>query len=396
MWFGIQLFTGHAITTMTTGTGTRSTPPGFEQAPRGRALERALRAGRIPGFDFLRVLAVVTVMMGHAGLTVVGIGLQTLLVFSGFLITWMMLKEEARHGHIDVLRFYRRRATRLLPALYAYIVIGTLYLMWRGIEVPWHVVTAASLYYINYLQAFTGAPAHYLSHIWSLALQEQFYLLWPLVLLLARRHRVPLAPVILALIGSVWLYRAVACLVFGASDEYLYRALETRGDNLAMGGLLAVLMHKRRWVALFDRLKPHAFWILLAIVAYLQVSVHYRNYSLEYKYVVSLALDPLLIALAIPFILQAAAGDTWLARLMRSRFIIATGKGSYAMYLMHSILMHPIINVLKRHGVAPWMGFIVAVPVVALVGHLAFRYYETPVRNWLEARLAGRSRLAMA
>jgi len=169
----------------------------FEQSkPEHGVLASAIRTGRIPGMDFLRVLAVIVIMMGHADLFVVGIGLQVLLVFSGFLITWMLLEEQKRHGHINVRRFYWRRATRLLPALYAYIVLATLYASMRGIEVPWRAVTASLFYYINYFQAFTGAPIHYLSHTWSLALQEQFYLLWPIVLLMARQRRIPLQQVI--------------------------------------------------------------------------------------------------------------------------------------------------------------------------------------------------------
>jgi peptidoglycan/LPS O-acetylase OafA/YrhL len=365
------------------------------QASTSGPLASALATGRIPGMDFLRAAAVIVIMMGHAGLFVVGIGLQVLLVLSGFLITWMLLEEQARKGRIDVQRFYWRRFTRLTPALYAYIVLGTVLVMARGHEVPWLHVVAAATHWINYLQAFTDAPTHYLSHLWSLSLQEQFYLIWPTVLLVCWRRGIPLQRAILGMVLLVWGYRAVACLAFDASDAYLYRAFETRSDNLAIGGLLAVWMREPDKLAWFDRLHKFGGWIVLGIVIYLEWSVQsLRHVSLTHKYALSFALDPVLIALAIPFVVQAAAGQGWLGRMMRSRLVADAGQGSYAMYLLHGLLMHPVMHLLERRGVPTTLAFAAAIPVVVVTGILSFRYFENPVREWLDRRFGPAPRAA--
>jgi peptidoglycan/LPS O-acetylase OafA/YrhL len=363
------------------------------QASTTGPLASALATGRIPGMDFLRASAVLAIMMGHAGLYVVGIGLQVLLVLSGFLITWMLLEEQSRKGAVDVRRFYWRRFTRLTPAMYAYILLGTLLVMARGHDVPWLSVVAAATHWINYLQAFTDAPTHYLSHLWSLSLQEQFYLIWPTVLLVCWRRGIPVQKAIIGMVLLVWAYRAVACLAFDASDAYLYRTFETRSDNLAVGGLLAVWMRDPAKLAWFDRLHAFGWWIVLAILAYLQWSVQaLRPLSLGHKYALSFAVDPVLIALAIPFVVQAAAGQGWLARMMRSRFVADAGQGSYAMYLLHGLLMHPVMHLLERRGVPTTVAFLASIPVVVVVGILSFKYFENPAREWLDRRFGPSTR----
>jgi peptidoglycan/LPS O-acetylase OafA/YrhL len=365
------------------------------QASTAGPLAKALATGRIPGMDFLRAAAVIVIMMGHAGLYVVGIGLQVLLVLSGFLITWMLLEEQARKGSVDVRRFHWRRFTRLTPALYAYILLGTLYALLRGQEVSWLNVVAAATHWINYLQAYNDGPTHYLAHIWSLALQEQFYLIWPTVLLVCWRRGIPLQKAIIGMVLLVWAYRVLACLVLDASDAYLYRAFETRSDNLAIGGLLAVCLRDPGKVAWFDRWHRYGLWIVLLIVAYLQWSVQsLRLLSLTHKYGLSFAIDPVLIALAIPFVIQAAAGQGWLASMMRSRFVGDAGQGSYAMYLLHGLLMYPIMRVLEGRGVPTTVAFLASIPIVVLTGIASFKYFENPAREWLDRRFGPGPRVA--
>lgn len=338
--------------------------------------------------DALRVGAVLAVMMSHAGVVQWSFGLKVLLVFSGFLITRMLLDERDRTGTINVPRFAWRRATRLMPALLLYTLLGGLYLVARGKPEPWAAALSVVGQVHNYYQGFTGAQPHYLSHTWSLSLQEQFYVLWPLFLLWAWHRGWRLEWAICGWIAGVWGVRAVEHLVFALPDAYLYRALETRSDNLAAGALLAVLMRQVRWTTWFERLRPLAPVLAVGLGLCVMHSVMLDSASLTYRYVVGLAIEPLLIALALPLVIIVASSRGWVGRVLNAKIVQTAGQASYAMYLCHQILMHAGFHLLMRRGWGPWPAFAAAALLVALVGHGSFTFFETPVRDWLEARTA--------
>jgi len=351
------------------------------------SLAQVLAARRIPGMDALRLLGVLSVMMSHAGLLDWSFGLQMLLVVSGFLITRMLLQEHDRTGTVHVSRFAWQRATRLMPAMLAYTALGAAYLMARGIPLPFGAIASALAQVLNYHQALTGGQTHYLSHTWSLSLQEQFYVLWPLFLLWAWRRGMRLHRAIAGYILGVWAVRAFECLVMSAPDPYLYRALETRSDNLAVGGLIAVLLRDPRWSEGYQRLRRMGPAILAVTAILLGVSELHRG-DPTYRYVIGMALEPLLIALAMPFMFLWASTPSWPRRLLNARVVVAAGQGSYAMYLWQQILMSGCIHALTRHHWAPWPAFGVAATLIALVGHLSFTYFESPARRALTARTA--------
>src|SRR6187401_3131042 len=147
------------------------------------------------GIDGLRAIAVVAVLLFHGGIATFGggfLGVEVFFVVSGYLITLLMLRERESHGGIDVRAFWRRRARRLLPAAYALIGLVLLYSLFA---MPSEVsrirgdALAAFAYVINWTLIFADRPYFEsmgrpspLQHLWSLAVEEQFYLLWPIVL----------------------------------------------------------------------------------------------------------------------------------------------------------------------------------------------------------------------
>lgn len=362
-------------------------------------LAQSLAAQRIPGMDALRLFAVLMVMMGHTGIIEWSFGLHVLLVFSGFLITRMLMAEHERTGTINVPRFVLHRATRLMPALLAYTALGAIYLVARGMPVPWLAMASVVAQVHNYYQGLTGGQTHYLSHVWSLSLQEQFYVIWPLFLLWAWRRGLRLEWAIMAYMAGVWTIRAFECQVLHLPDEYLYRALETRSDNLAMGGLMAVLLRKPGWTRVYDRLRHFGPALVLLAGWLMHASVLHQE-GLAHKYVFRLALEPVLIGLVMPFAIVAASSTSWLGRMLQSRWVVAGGQGSYGMYLSHQILLHGSFNVLLRHHWGTGVAFTASALLVAWTGHLSFRHFESPVRRLLEARTASwlrpsqRSRMA--
>lgn len=370
----------------------RSLPGSSQVGAQVNSLATALAQSRIPGMDALRVGAVLAVMMCHAGVIEWSFGLKVLLVFSGFLITRMLLDEHDRTGTINVPRFALRRATRLMPALLLYTALGALYLALRDKPVPWAAALSVVGQVHNYHQGLTGGEAHYLSHTWSLSLQEQFYVLWPLFLLWAWRRGLQLEWAICGFIAGVWGLRTIEHLLLHVPDAYLYRALETRSDNLAAGALLAVLTRQPRWSEPFDRVHRLVPLLTPLLVVGLGLcvlqSVVWDSVSPNHRYLVGLAIEPLLIALAVPLFILLACSPSWLGRALNAPLVRAAGQGSYAMYLSHQILMHASINLLTRRGWGPWSAFAAAALLVGLVGLASFTWFENPVRGWLDARTA--------
>ena len=222
-------------------------PPVRERAGSGHALR--------PDIQGLRALAVTSVVLSHAGVGWAAggyVGVDVFFVISGFLITSMLLRELATTGSVSIGRFYGRRALRLLPAS-SLVVVTTIGGAWlflskvRFVEYAWDALSSA-LYAVNFRLAVNGtdylaqdSPPSPFQHFWSLAVEEQFYLLWPVLLLiswrLARRRRVLLAvPLVVLCLVSFWLNVTLT----RTSAPWAYFGSQTRVWELGVGALLAL------------------------------------------------------------------------------------------------------------------------------------------------------------
>ncbi len=208
------------------------------------------KLGYLPAWDGLRALAVVAVMLFHfdiPGFRGGLLGVDVFFVISGFLITYLLLGEVVKHGHIEYRRFIGRRFTRLYPAVLATIV-GTwvVCLLVRGAAVPGRDQSLAGLTYtMNWFDLAEPGVATYFAHLWSLGVEQQFYLTWPLILLvLLVRRPTPqqLLRRCLALVAIVIAARA-AYVVAGfawrpagwnpaAPDPFLYGAISDRRNQV--------------------------------------------------------------------------------------------------------------------------------------------------------------------
>ncbi|GAB3999788.1 hypothetical protein GCM10029992_29600 [Glycomyces albus] len=212
-----------------------------------------------PDIEGLRAIAVGLVVLGHAGFPFLDggfIGVDVFFVISGFLITSLLLRELSGTGRISVVGFYARRATRLLP-MAATVTVATLAAAWlwlppARLESIAGDALASSLYAVNYRLAVEGTdylnaeqdPSPF-QHFWSLAVEEQFYLVWPLLLLavalLLRRRpelvRDGLTVVLIAIAGSTF---AASAVLTPDDPVWSYFGLHTRGWELAIGALVAV------------------------------------------------------------------------------------------------------------------------------------------------------------
>lgn len=315
----------------------------------------------MPGLDGLRAIAVLAVVAYHAGLPVPAgfVGVDIFFVISGYLITRLLHGEVMLKGRIDFMAFYARRARRILPALVV-VVLATLMAagpLLSPVEQQQTARSAAAAFLFAGNVFFAALPGGYfdpnpdtmpLLHLWSLGVEEQFYLVWPVVLLLARKHPVrALATLaVVSFIAAEWL------LLSGHSQAAFYQ-MPARAWELALGGLVAL-----RPV----RMPKGSAWVALAVVIG----------------ACCIPLSDFPGAGALPAVLGAAAlvaavqsGDR--CALLESKPVVGVGLVSYSLYLWHW-------PVLLFGGLL----FVPALLLVAFAGILAvtsYRYVETPARR---------------
>lgn len=348
-------------------------------------LGKLLAGSRLPAFDGIRMIAVALVILNHVGYEWVpaDLGVNVFFVLSGFLITWLLLKEHDTTGTIALKTFYLRRAFRLLPAYYVFLGIALASYYGRGHAGPTRtdIILPGLLYWTNYFNAFHGHPPTPLSHTWSLALEEQFYLFWPLALgVLLRWGRGAAARFLVAAIVVVAAWRSFAAVVLHLDVAYLYNAFDTRFDTLAIGCLAAVLSRRERFLTMAQRLSRR--WYHPAVtLAILIAERTWRPMSMHYT--LGFTIDGLLIAIVILQLMQVVEHPAW--RWLEhpvSRYI---GAISYPIYLYHG-LSNALAGRLF-HGVS--LARLVATIAVATgLGTMSYSLIEKPFLR-LRQRLTG-------
>ncbi len=228
------------------GIETEAGPDCHGQASKNQIFYSHLNRTTIPGLNGLRAFAVFAVVLyhfdQHTGLKTWPFpgpyGVVCFFVLSGFLITWLLVKEKNDRGAVNLRNFWIRRALRILPAFYAYWLIQV-FLLGRVPVDFW----PAALYFYNYFQGSArGWIPGLMAHTWSLAVEEQFYVFWPILFALFPDRRM-LKRYLLAAILLIEFLRPIAC--FFLPEWYVYEAFEFRCDALMIGCLTALLLRDR-------------------------------------------------------------------------------------------------------------------------------------------------------
>ena len=337
-----------------------------------------------PDIDGLRAIAVLAVVLFHAFPALIPggfIGVDIFFVISGFLIT-SILARELEHGKFTFARFYARRIKRIFPAL-VLVMAACLAFAWFALfpdelkQLGLHLAGGAG--FVSNLVLWQevgyfdrGADTKPLLHLWSLAIEEQFYIVWPVVLLLASRLRLNLLMVSAGLALVSFAINVGGIAAFPSATFY---SPASRAWELLLGAVLACSLHKGRPVALFARAAAAFSPNLRSAVGALLLALGFAIISRERQFPGWYALLPTIGAL----LMIGAGPQAWFNRFaLSNRLLVWFGLISYPLYLWHWPLL-AFAHIVESGTPAPQLrAALVALAVV--LAWLTFRLVERPLR----------------
>jgi peptidoglycan/LPS O-acetylase OafA/YrhL len=374
----------------------------------------------LPGLDGVRAVSVLAVMMFHhyfifgseRGWLPGGfLGVEVFFVVSGYLITSLLLAERRDTGRVSFQHFYLRRARRLLPAVYVLlfaVVSYALLFLPDSIETLRGDVLAALTYTSNWWQiiadrsyAITVGRPELLKHLWSLAIEEQFYLLWPVALTFGLR-RLGRSRMVAAMFATAMVSTILLAITSFSSIDFAYYATFTRLSGLLLGGVMAFFFAPYRIRGMPGRGARVALdmagvvGLVVLIISFREFTFPVTNSSLADRSVFLGGF--LLVDVATLLVIAAAvhpASD--LGRLIGCRPLRYIGLRSYSLYLWH----YPIFCITRPRVDFDYLFHLRGWPVLLLrfvlsfgLAELSYRFVETPIRNGAIGKYRERLRAA--
>jgi peptidoglycan/LPS O-acetylase OafA/YrhL len=350
-------------------------------------------ASRYHALDAVRVLACASVIVAHSPLwpgRFGGHGVSMFMVLSGFVITLLLEREWARRDTLDLGEFWSRRLLRLVPAYLAYVAFVLLIDFVRGR--PWSLGLLASTatFTVNYYNALSGHAPTPVAHTWSLSVEQQFYLVWPIVFLALRRDGAARVRRVLAgVIGVVIAWRCAFYFGLGGSMAWVWNAFETRADALALGCLLALgwdTAPVRRAASVLGRWAPGPLATLaLLVLSRSALSAEWWQASLGLTFTAVLA-GVLVVQLAA---LETRAGGTaWGHPAVRY-----LGRITYGTYLFHALALDAAMHLPIGAAAQTLVAMVLAFATGAVVNVVVEQRAAALVAWW---RARGDQRPAMA
>ena len=306
-------------------------------------------------------------------------GVDIFFVLSGFLITSLLMKDRSTNQKNLFKRFYRRRALRLLPALYALLIADFFVSRWENFpgDIQWRTTWHAILFLNNWnIVNNFGKAQNDLGHLWSLGIEEQFYLIWPLTIWLLAKLKIPskmMIPLILFASLVVMVHRT-SLWNDGTSWIILYIRTDTRLDSLLIGAMFAYVY--RHYQVPSKILNSVATLSFLGLV-YIKYVLDKSPFIFEMGWTI--------IALLAGFIiLSVADGVFFVQKVFTWRPLTMIGKVSYGLYLWHM----PIFVLLGRHvtsGSRP-LRLLIGIILASVVTSLSWFFIEKPFLNLKDPR----------
>ena len=361
------------------------------------------RMGYQPALDGLRALSVMAVILYHAGIHWIPggfIGVEVFFVVSGFLITSLLIDEQHVSGKVSLKQFWIRRARRLLPALFTMLVVAlvavTFFAKDSAADFRRDVVPALA-YFSNWWQIYFVETPYFaanslpmLRHLWSLAVEEQWYVLWPVVFtFVLGNKRIPrwISAVAIGLLAAGVMVGTA--LAFIADNEtrinFLYLSTLTRSSGLLLGAALACAW--RPWKKAVNRFAKtrscvsDAFALAaFAVLGYIAAFIHAAD---ELLYVGGLAAATIASAVIVAVVVRS--GNSQVKKVLSIPLLVEIGRRSYGLYLWH----WPIFVVTSARLSSTRLAYALCATVI--VNEFVYQFIEVPTRkgaigNWLRQR----------
>lgn len=332
---------------------------------------------RIVALDGLRAVAVLIVFVGHLAPTYLpggGLGVDIFFALSGFLITSILLDEYRARGEISFKHFYLRRAARLMPALVFLLLAASLVILISPRRFyGWEEVVYAGLYIMNWVRALGWGDSAFLAHTWSLAVEEQFYLLWPPILLLVMRYRAKAAPFVAVALTLISIACSIALYFAGATPERIYNGFDTRAAGILAGCVAAFLPLEGRIADAMARLWLIPAAVLVGDIFLLDGHILYvGGYGLR--------------GVVAAWLIIALRKGCLLAMALENPLMVYIGQISYGLYLWHYFF----ISVFGVHGLQSWSRNLPAVAATFLVASVSYHFVEQPILRVTKNSFVGR------
>jgi peptidoglycan/LPS O-acetylase OafA/YrhL len=361
------------------------------------------RMGYQPALDGLRALSVIAVILYHAGIDWIPggfIGVEVFFVVSGFLITSLMIDEQHVSGTVSLKQFWIRRARRLLPALFtmliASLVAVTFFAKDSAPDFRQDVLPALG-YFSNWWQIYFVDTPYFaanslpmLRHLWSLAVEEQWYVMWPIAFVFVLGNkRIPrwISALVIGLLAAAVMVGTA--LAFTADDEtrinFLYLSTITRSSGLLLGAALACIWYPwKKTVVRFAKVRSVFADVLalgaLATLGYISAVIHVAD---ERFYLGGLGAATVASAVIIAVVVRS--GKSLVKRALSFSLLVEIGRRSYGLYLWH----WPIFVVAGAQLSTIRLAY--ALTATVIINEVVYQFIETPARkgaigNWLRQR----------
>jgi peptidoglycan/LPS O-acetylase OafA/YrhL len=332
---------------------------------------------QFPDSAFYRGLVKLLSFNGNGGF----FGVKFFFVLSGFLITYLMLKERKDTGTFGVLKFYMRRLLRIWPLYFVTIIIGfVVYPFLAGVLNKPYAEAAQWTYYVSFLTNFNsifhGFALGILGVQWSVAIEEQFYLVWPLFFGFIRNKKIFIS-IILALLTVSFIF----VINNNSRPEYIYFHTLSAINELALGGFAAFIAFYLpvHLINFFNRMH----WSVLAIIYFSGFALIFFDNSLtNILFWYGFIKKPLIALFFIFIITEQTYSNLSLFKLRNFKFLAYSGKISYGIYLLHMVAIQMVLSINAYFGMPFIFNLLLSIILTIILSALSYRYFEQYFLNW--------------
>jgi len=349
----------------------------------------------IPAIDGLRAIAVAAVVFYHLGFPWIPggfLGVDLFFVISGYVITRLLLDSIARSGGLDLRGFYKARARRLLPPMIFMIVVTAFYVcIWAQdsvkrflTDIPFSLTGSMNWWLVfkqqDYFEAIGRPPL--LQHTWSLAVESQFYLIWPVLLLLILKRFgkkvIPLAALVIALFSGTALFLVSLQLDASSSVSHVYFGTDTHSIGLFLGAALAVSWIPQNFKSEVSN-KAQNFIDFIGVFGLVGIlgSFLLIDASSPTAYKIAFPLAAIFGAAIITSIVHPASR---FAPILQNRVLLWVGERSYAIYLWHWVIFQITRPRVDIDG-QDWALIALRILVVLALADISLKLVELPIRS---------------